>query len=292
MKITKNKRKESIPRKIFHIFNTLFFSFLVLSVILPFAKILGQSFSWRELYGLEFFPHSSIEDIYMHILAYRYVFSYNYTKTPIAVSFVTTFLITLFGLLISSVSAFILTQKNMPGRKLFAALLIIALTFDAGIIQKFLVIKKIGLFDTLWAVILPSSLNVFNIFLMKKYFETIPQNILDAAVIDGCSPVDMFIKITLPLSKAALAAIGLSFAVAAWNEYLAYVMYINDYSKYNMQYILRDMFADKTDSPCSSINLRFRQSAQIVVTALPMIILSLFAQKFYTPEFTMASVKE
>ena len=293
MKKSYIKRKISVSRRIFRVFNTLIMIFLVLSVILPFCNIISQSLMNHTVGGITILPiYNKKPDI--DLIAYFGAFKYDYFTRATLVSGITTAATTFFGLLITSISAYILIQNDLPGKKLFAYMIIITLAFNAGLIPLFLVMKKIKLLNTLWAVILPLSINAHCIFLMWNYYKTLPKEIFDSAEIDGCTPVNTFLMIVLPMSKAALAAIGLFFAAEAWNEYYAYVAYISNPYKFNMQINMRSMFADWYESPEWSwkINIRTMQAAWIIVISVPMVILSLFAQKFYTPEFTMASVKE
>ena len=105
--------------------------------------------------------------------------------------------------------------------------------FDGGMVPKYLVMQNLHLLDTLWAVILPMSINVYNLVLMRNFFEGIPESLFEAAQIDGCSPMGIFFKIVLPLSKAALASIGLMFAVTFWNDYTNFKIYIRTDKLYN-----------------------------------------------------------
>ena len=113
--------------------------------------------------------------------------------------------------------------------------------FDGGMIPKYLVMKELHLLNTLWAVILPMAINVYNLVLMRNFFEGIPESLFEAAEIDGCSPMRIFFTIVLPLSKAALASIGLMFAVSFWNDYTNFKIYITDNKLFNFQIKLRSM---------------------------------------------------
>ncbi len=271
---------------LFTIFKLLFFGLLILAVVVPFLKILGQSFANYTTYGFEFIPRQP------DIILYKWAVFNKSLYLPMINSLLTTAAITVIGLFITSVSAYILVQKDMPGRKIFAALLCFALVFDAGMIPKFLVIKKLGLLNSLWAVILPLSVNIINIFIMRSYFESIPKNIIQAAELDGCTPLQTFLQIILPLSKPVLAVIGFFFAVEAWNEYLSYVLYIADYSKINMQYKLRDLFAETEEMNCISVSSHGLQCAYIILTVLPTAVLLPFVIRYFDPVIKCAAVKE
>ena len=127
---------------------------------------------------------------------------------------------------------------------------------------------------------------------MRSYFESIPKNIIQAAELDGCTPLQTFLQIILPLSKPVLAVIGFFFAVEAWNEYLSYVLYIGDYSKINMQYKLRDLFAAVEEMNCMSVSTPGLQCAYIILTVLPTAVLLPFVIRYFDPVIKCAAVKE
>jgi putative aldouronate transport system permease protein len=240
------------------------------------------------VYGMQLIPDE------FNGIAYKYIFSQSALRTPLLVSIYTTLVTTFLGLLVSTIGAYILIQREMPGVKFFGYMLMFTMIFNGGLIPTFLVMKKMGLLNTLWAVILPMSLNVSNLVLMRSFFEGLPTSLFEAAEIDGCTPIGTFIKIVLPLSKAARASIGLFFAVAAWSEYFHYVMYISDTSKYNFQYKLRDLFADKQagDGEGTNINIKTLQSAAIIVSIVPFMFIYPFCQKYFMTGITMGAVKE
>lgn len=274
-------------RAVFVIFNTLFFIAMMVAMIVPILKILCDSLQNKTVYGLQLIPDE------FNLIAYKYIFSADSLSRPLVISIITTLATTFLGLLISTIGAYILIQRDMPGVKFFGYMLMFTMIFNGGLIPTFLVMKKIKLLDTLWAVILPMSLNVYNLVLMRSFFEGLPTSLFEAAEIDGCTPIGTFIKIVLPLSKAALASIGLFFAVAAWSEYFHYVMYISDTSLYNFQYKLRDLFADKQESMSGdSINVKTLQSAAIMVSIIPFMFIYPFCQKYFMTGITMGAVKE
>lgn len=295
MKKSYSKKKTSVSRKIFRVFNTLFMSFLIMSIILPFMSIVTKSLINRSINGLTLLPIYE-NKFRIDNIAYYTIFKYEFFSKPLLVSLSTTVFVTVFGLLITSISAYLLVQKDMPGIKIFSYMILIMLVYDTGIVPFFIVMKKLELLNSLWAVMIPLIINAYNIILMRNFFEGLPRDILDSAEIDGCTPVQTFINIVLPMSKAVLAAIGFFFAAAAWNEYFGYVVFISSAFKQNFTYRMRDWPADYCVPPewmeNGAFDYKTMQAAMIIVNALPIIILSLFAQKFYTPEFTMASVKE
>ncbi len=274
-------------RAAFVIFNTLFFIALMLCMIVPILKILADSLMNHTVYGMQLIPDE------FNLIGYKYIFSQTSLRWPIVISVYTTIMTTLVGLAVSTIGAYILIQRDMPGVKAFGYILMFTMIFNGGLIPTFLVMKNIGLLDSLWSVILTGALNVYNLVLMRSFFEGLPRSLFEAAEIDGCTPMGTFIRIVLPLSKAALASIGLFFAVAAWSEYFHYVIYIKDTSKYNFQYKLRDLFADKqVESTGIPINLKTLQNAAVIVSIIPFMFIYPFCQKYFMTGVTMGAVKE
>lgn len=274
-------------RAAFVIFNTIFFIALMVCMVVPIIKILADSLMNHTVYGLQLIPDE------FNPIGYKYILTRDSLRRPFLISVYTTAMTTFVGLAVSTVGAYVLIQKDMPGVKIFGYLLMFTMIFNGGLIPTFLVMKTIGLLDSLWAVILTGALNVYNLVLMRSFFEGLPASLFEAAEIDGCTPMGIFIKIVLPLSKAALASIGLFFAVAAWSEYFHYVIYIKDTTKYNFQYKLRDLFADKQDSMEGiQINLKTLQSSGIIVSIIPFMFIYPFCQKYFMTGVTMGAVKE
>ncbi len=272
----------SLSRKIFLIFNTLFFIFLTAAVIVPLLRILSDSLINKTSYGFDFFTQKPDICAYKEILTAKYM---HFFVRGIFVSLFSTAVTVFFGIIVTSISAYILTQREMPGVKLFARLILFTSLFNAGLIPEYIVMKKIGLYGSLWAVILPMCLNVFSVFLLKSYMEKLPRDILDAAEIDGCSPVKKLFVVIMPMLRAPLAAVGLFFAAAAWNEYFRYLIYTSSYEdKCNLQYFVRtiphtyDGFWMHVRS-----NWQTLTSAAVVLAIIPALIAFPIFMKFYTP---------
>ena len=203
--------------------------FIVISIIMliPVYKVLVDSFDLKTAYGMKLFPEE------FGLAGYISVFTNPTLFRPFLISCITTVAGTFAGLAISTLGAYVLIQWNMPGRKLFANILLFTMIFKGGMIPTYLVMTNLGLTNTLWSVILLPAINVYNLVLMRNFFEGIPSSLFESAEMDGCSPMVTFFKIVLPLSKAALTAIGLMFAVTYWNDYTNYKLYITNENLYN-----------------------------------------------------------
>ena len=199
----------------------------------------------------------------------------------------------LLGLVLSTLGGYVLVQMDVPGRKLFSLFLLITMIFSGGMIPEYLVMKQLGLVNNMWLLVFAHGINVYNIVLMRNFFEGIPISLYEAARIDGCTPMGIFFRIVLPLSKAALASIGLMFAVTVWNDYSTVKIYITDPNQVNFQYKLRNMIMDG-DTPTSSyaVSQNTLYYAGIVAAILPFMILYPFLQKYFVKGVNIGAVKE
>jgi putative aldouronate transport system permease protein len=200
---------------------------------------------------------------------------------------------TFLGLSLSTLGAYVLIQWEMPGRNLFSWMLLFTMLFSGGMIPTYVVMMNLHLTDTLWAVILPMGINVYNLVLMRNFFEGIPGSLFEAAEIDGCSPIGIFFKVVLPLSKAALAAIGLMFAVSYWNDYTNFKIYITNNKLFNFQMKLRGMVMD-SDLPTDdgSLSANTLQNMAVIVAIIPFMILYPFCQDYFVQGVNVGAVKE
>ena len=228
--------------QVFPIVNGLIFIIISLIIIIPLWKVLVDSFDLKTAYGMKLWPEE------FGLTGYVTVFKNPTLYQPLIISFITTICGTVVALLLSTFGAYVLIQYDMPGRNFFANMLLFTMIFNGGMIPTYLVLKSLHLTNTLWVVILFPALNVYNLVLMRNFFEGIPASLFESATLDGCSPMQTFIRIVLPMSKAALASIGLMFAVSYWNDYTHYKLYITNSDLYNFQMKLRGMIMG-SDSP-------------------------------------------
>ena len=275
-------------RTIFRIINGIFMALLVFSMLIPIIKVFVDSIDRSTTYGINLWPKNP------SLVAYKTIFSAKALYRPLLISFFTTFTGTALGLFLTTVGAYVLIQKKLVGRNFLSYFVFFTMIFSGGLVPTYLVIKNIGIIDTLWAVLLPTSLNVYNMVLMKNFFEQIPESLLESAEIDGCNPMQTFGKIVLPLSLPALASIGLFFAVQYWNEFFSYVIYITDTDLYNFQVKLRELILNEqtmTDPSIMGFGNTVKNAAVIVAMIPPMIIYP-FCQRYFISGVTMGAVKE
>lgn len=282
--VYKKPKKKITP---FAIFNTILFILISLIILLPIWKVLVDSFDATVGYGLNFWPKEFTAGGYKMIVSRADLYR------PFLISIVTTVAGTFVGLTLSTLGAYVLIQWEMPGRNFFSWLLLFTMLFSGGMIPTYVVMMKLHLTNTLWSVILPMGINVYNLVLMRNFFEGIPGSLFEAAEIDGCSPIMIFFRIVLPLSKAALAAIGLMFAVSYWNDYTNFKIYITKNKLFNFQMKLRAMVMD-SDLPTDdgSVSTNTIQNAAIIVAIIPFMILYPFCQDYFVQGVNVGAVKE
>lgn len=282
--VYKKKRKKL---KAFDVVNYLVFILIGLIVMVPIWKVLVDSLNAVGVYQFRLWPSHFTWDGYKTILETEALYR------PFINSVVTTVLGALLGLVLSTLGGYVLVQFNMPGRNFFAYFLLFTMIFSGGMIPEYLVMKQLGLVNSMWILVVKHGINVYNLVLMRNFFEAIPGSLYEAAEIDGCSPMGIFFKIVLPLSKAALASIGLMFAVTVWNDYSTVKIYIIDPQQVNFQYKLRNMIMDG-DTPTTAYNVSQTTlfNAGIIAAILPFMILYPFLQKYFVKGVNIGAVKE
>jgi putative aldouronate transport system permease protein len=276
------------PRTVFRIFNAAFMFIVLLTMLVPLLKVVSDSFDRTTVYGINLWPKNPSYE------AYKSIFTNPNLSKPLLISIITTVCGTAIGLTITTLAAYVLCQRKLIGRNFFAKFIFITMIFNGGLVPTFLVLKGLHMTNTLWAILLPASVNVFNIVLMRSFFEQIPISLFESAEIEGATPPVVFTKIVLPLSSAALASIGLFFAVEFWNMFFPYVIYISDTGLYNFQIKLRELILSEQNinDPAIMGFGNMVKNAGVVVAMLPFLFIYPFAQRYFIAGVTMGSVKE
>ena len=278
--------KERPKIRLFNVINGILFILISIIMLIPIYKVLVDSFDLSSAYGMRLWPKQ------FGLAGYASVLSNPTLYRPLLISVGTTLVGTFLGLALSTLGAYVLIQWDMPGRTFFANFLLFTMIFNGGMIPTYLVMKNLGLTNNLLGVVLLPAINIYNLVLMRNFFEGIPQSLFEAATLDGCTPMATFIKVVLPLSKAALASIGLMFAVAYWNDYTNYKLYITDSSLYNFQMKLRSiMMGSDLPQANGGATENTVKSAAIIIAILPFMILYPFLQKYFVKGVNVGAVK-
>ena len=187
---------------------------------------------------------------------------------------------------------------TINGRMFFTFMVLFPMLFDPGIVPTFLVVKSLGLYNSRLAIILPTAIMSFYVFIMRSFFQQIPYELEEAAIIDGASRIQCLIKVIIPLSKPAMVTIGLFYAVNIWNSYFRALIYLKEKSLYPIQLILReivllstiteDMTGDMINQAASSEAIKY---AAIFFTLFPVLIGYVWIQKYFVKGMVLGALK-
>lgn len=207
---------------------------------------------------------------------------------------------TFLNLCVTALTAYPLSKSYLPGRNAIMKYFFFTMIFSAGMIPQYLVVKTLGLTDSVWAFILPGIMNVYNMIIMRTFFSGIPMEMEEAAKIDGCSDFKILLRIILPVSTPVLASIGLFYAVWHWNAFFDAVLYITDRNLWPLQTLLREILLSTSMSELlgggGSLSDAMPPStavinATIIISCLPIILVYPFVQKYFVKGVMVGSVK-
>lgn len=271
-----------------------------LLMLFPFYYMIVISFSSYDDYlrhGVVLWPKQWVLD------AYRSIFESRAFVRSIGSTVFVTVVGTLVDLIMTSSMAYALS-RDIPGRKFFNMMVVFTFLFGGGMIPTYLIIKSTGLIDTYWALIIPGCISAFNLIIIRQFFRGIPNELNDAALIDGASEVKIFVLIVLPLSKPVLAAFSLFYAVGHWNTFFDAILYLNDSTKWTLQVVLRQLviLGNVSDTLHQSPEARMAQldqqtppetigMAAVLVATIPILLLYPFLQKHFAKGVMLGSVK-
>jgi len=208
---------------------------------------------------------------------------------------------TVISVTLTILAAYPLSRSQFFGRKYLLLILLFTMYFNGGMIPTYLLVRDMGMYDSVWAIILPSAISTFNLIVAKTFFETsIPKELYESAYLDGCGNIKMLSKIVLPLSKSIMAILVLYYAVDMWNSYFSALIYLSDETKYPLQIILRNILLIGQTEQFGTNDVGMAEKlkmvealkyAVIVVSCLPMIILYQFVQKHFIKGVMIGAIK-
>lgn len=296
MKVRKKKRDifNTPSGRVFDVFNIIILGIFGFITILPFLYIIAGSFATElELTTRSFF----IIPKTFTLAAYEYIFE----SGTIVRSLITTIGVTLVGTMVqlffTFTMAYPLSKVNLKGRSTILKLVLFTMVFSGGMIPGYLVVRSLGLLNSYWALILPIAINPFNLLIIKNSFQEFPNELIEAAKIDGCSEIGTFIKIVLPLSTPIIATFTLFYAVGIWNDFFSGFLYLNDSSKWTLQVLLRQMTLMASTVSSSDINEFVEvpkegvKLAAIVIATTPILCIYPFLQKHFAKGMMLGSIK-
>ncbi|GLX67068.1 carbohydrate ABC transporter permease [Paenibacillus glycanilyticus] len=214
---------------------------------------------------------------------------------------------TLINLLVTLPAAYALSRRDFVGRNFFMAMFMVTMFFSGGLIPTYLLVKELGMMDSMWAIVLPSAASIWNIIVSRTFFQSsIPKELQEAAQIDGCSNMRLFLRIILPLSLPIIAVMALFYGVGNWNSYFSALIYLNDAGKYPLQLVLRQILVLQEMgaqgggaidvSSAAAMNSKAEiaalvKYAVIIVATIPVIVIYPFLQRYFVQGVMIGSVK-
>ena len=292
--VIKNAKEDVV----FLAFDWILLTLFLIIVLYPLLFVISASFSpgMTAMKSLSLIPEKySLE-------GYRVVFEYKRVWTGYANSLKYMVLGTIVNLFVTICAAYPLSRDDICGKDFVMGLFVFTMYFSGGLIPTYLQVRNLGLIDTIWAMVLPGAMSVYNMIVMRTYFANqIPGELNEAAELDGCGSLKFLLVIVLPLSGPILAVIGLFYGVGHWNAYFDALLYINKDAKQPLQMVLRDiMILNQTTGIMATDPeelLRVQERADlmkyslIVVACLPVMILYPFVQKYFVKGVMIGAIK-
>lgn len=295
----RSRRWEPRPTRAYRAFqvvNVVLLCGVGVATLFPFVNIIAQSFSserYIDAGQVGLLPKGFNLTTYQAVLS-NPTFWINYRNT-----LVYTVVATAISMVLTTTYAYVLSKKNMRGRRFFIGVAVFTLFFNGGLIPNYLLINNLNMRDTIWALVIPNAISAFNLLVMKSFFETLPAELEEAAQVDGVDTYRILLRIVLPLSKAVLATMTLFYAVSFWNSWFPAFLYLDQPNLNPVTLYLRNLIAGATGatvtgaggSDLSEVASNI-QSVTIILTILPIVMVYPFIQRYFVSGVRLGSVKE
>jgi putative aldouronate transport system permease protein len=291
--------------KVFDTVNYLILTVVIIVILYPLYFTIIASVSNPQLVGLGkiiLYPRGVTLDAYYNV----------FSSKEIWVGYRNTIFYTCLGVLINLFvtipCAFALARRNLSGRNMFMLIFVFTMFFHGGMIPNYILVKQLGMLDTVWAMVLPQAMSVFNMIITRTFFQTnIPEELYESAKMDGCSDFGMFFKIALPLSKSIIAVMALFYGVWHWNQFFSALIYLTHKQLFPLQLVLRNilllnealsmanmdsMTADEMDAVAKKVLMaESMKYALIFIASFPVLVAYPFAQKYFVKGVMIGSLK-
>ncbi|MHB1134150.1 MAG: carbohydrate ABC transporter permease [Chloroflexota bacterium] len=279
--------------RVFNLFNYALLTLIALATIFPF---------W-DSFVTSIIPFEDYVTNRVHLFPTRLDLStYNFLLNlpELWRSYGVTVFVTVVGTAISmfgTVLAGYALSKNFKGRTIITFLILFTMVFSGGLIPNYIIVRSLGLMDSVWALILPGAISTYNLIVMRSFFQNLPSELEDAAKIDGCSELGTLVRIVLPISKPVLATIGLFYAVGYWNAFFNAIMYLGDRANWPLQLFLRAMLFESEAAFLSGSSDPYLfgapiKMAAVMVAVLPIAAIYPFFQRYFVKGMLLGAVKE
>lgn len=289
--------RETRGTRAFGAVNTVLLVLLCAAMLYPFVTVLAQSFSSPGAINagqVSFWPVGFNTDTYAAVMS-NDTFWRNYGNTVLY-----TVVGTVIAMLLTTTYAYVLSKKHLKGRKALIGIAVFTMFFNGGLVPNYVLISSLGMKNTMWAIVLPGAISVFNLLVMKSFFESLPKELEEAAQIDGLGWYGIFGRITLPLSKAVIATMVLFYSVAYWNDWFAAFLYLDKTELFPVTLFLRNLIAGASTSASEgaaaagtttalvSTNI---QAVTMILTVIPILCVYPFVQRYFVSGVMLGSVK-
>ena len=287
-------KNETTASRIFDVCNVIFLSLLSLTFLYPIFYIISLSLSSPSaiITGRVY-----VWPVDFNVSAYRHIFK----DSSIVNSFLFTSLLTVLGvvssLLLTALTAYPLTRRHFKGGGVIMRLIVFTMYFSGGMIPTYMLVRNIGLFNSVWSLILPNVVDTFLLIIMISFFRGLPYELEEAAKVEGCSNFGVFWRVFLPISTSVIATLTVFYAVNYWNTFFNALMYIQDANKMTLQvklYQVLNMFSDSlSDSSGAAVDVipENVKGATILVAVLPIVAIYPFMQKYFVKGVTIGAIK-
>ena len=283
-----------------HLFMAVVYTFCaiaLIAILIPLIFVVAASFSSPDaLLSAKVF----LWPVDFTLRGYKMVFDHDLLPRSFWNSIVYTVVGTVINLVLTVLAAYPLSRKDLAVRNPIMMLFAFTMLFNGGMIPTYLLVRDLGMLDTMWAILLPTAISVWNLIITRTYFQTsIPQEILESASIDGCNDFQFLIKMVIPLSVPILAVNVLLYAVGHWNSYFNEMIYLSTNTKYPLQLILRDILLNDQSAGTMDVTQQLeRQKTQyllqyssMVVGTVPLMLLYPAVQKYFIKGIMVGAVK-
>lgn len=289
--------KKSVGDRIVDVIIYVGLGLVALSTVLPFLYVIAGSFATdKELTEKAFFIVPEV----WSLNAYKYAINSQNILRGLRNSIILTVLGTFLCMAFSLSFAYPLSKKHFRGRNWMMNMVIFTMLFGGGMIPCYLVYTAYGLYDTYWALILPGLISPFNMVIIKNFFQELPQELEDAAFMDGANDLQIFTKVALPLSKPVIASISLFYGVGFWNDYFSSMIYLKTAEKFPIQIQLRSIILltskineavmDYYDMNGAPPDKAVKMACTVIAT-VPILVVYPFVQKYFTKGVMVGAVK-
>jgi len=296
---SRRRIRDSVRDRAYNTINNTLLVVVFVVVLYPLLYIVSCSFSSTlAIYSGKVW----IWPVGFQLVAYQKIFEY----PPVLIGYRNTVFYTVVGtainVFVTILAAYPLSRKDLDGRNVFMFLYTFTMIFSGGLIPTYLLVRSLGMLNTRWALLIPNAMHVFNVIITRTFFQqNIPQEMLDAAKIDGASDIQFMVRMVLPLSGAIMAAITLFYAVGHWNSFFDAFIYLSTRKLYPLQIFLRDilvmnevdasLFVDPKQMQAMQDLRELLKYALIIVSSVPVLLLYPFVQRYFVRGVMLGSIK-